>query len=76
MNGDIELLNNSVVKGDVVIEGKSDDEKRQRPIEIVVAGGSVIEGDVVVKREVDVRLVLRDGGKVLGQVDGAEVIEN
>jgi len=29
----------------------------------------------VVKRNVDVRLILRDGGKVLGRVDGAEVID-
>jgi hypothetical protein len=50
--------------------------KRQSPIEIEVTGGSVIEGDVKVKRDVDVRLILRDGGKVLGQVDGAEVIDN
>jgi hypothetical protein len=75
VNGDIELRDNSVVKGDVVIEDKMDVSTRQRPIEIEVTGGSIIEGDVVVKRNVDVRLILRDGGKVLGQVDGAEVID-
>jgi DUF4097 and DUF4098 domain-containing protein YvlB len=76
VNGDIELRDNSIVKGDVVIEDMVDVSKRQRPIEIEVAGGSVIEGDVVVKRNVDVRLILREGGKVLGQVDGAEIIYN
>ena len=34
-----------------------------------------IEGDIVVKRDVDVRVILSDGGKVLGQVDDAEVID-
>jgi len=48
---------------------------RRRPIEIEVTGGSIVEGDIVVKGNVDVRLILRDGGKVLGQVDGAEVID-
>ena len=76
VNGDIKLRDNSVIKGDVVIEDKMDVAKRQRPIEIEVTGGSIIEGDVVVKRNVDVRLILRDGGKVLGQVDGVEVIDN
>jgi hypothetical protein len=76
VNGDIELRDNSVVKGNIVIEDKMDVSKRQRPIEIEVTGGSIIEGDVVVKRNVEVRLILRDGGKVLGQVDGAEVIDN
>ena len=76
VNGDIELRDNSIVKGNVVIEDKMDASKRQQPIEIQVNGGSTIEGDVVVKRDVDVRLMLSDGGKVLGQVDGAEVIEN
>ena len=76
VNGDIELRDNSIVKGNVVIENKMDASKREQPIEIKVTGGSIIEGDVVVKRDVDVRLILVDGGKVLGQVDGAEVIDN
>ena len=49
---------------------------KERPLEIEVTGGSTIEGDVVVERNIDVRLILRDGGRVLGRVDGAEVIEN
>ena len=75
VNGDIELRDNSVVKGDIVIEDKMGVSTRSHPIEIEVTGGSIIEGDVVVKRNVDVRLILRDGGKVLGQIDGAEVID-
>ncbi len=58
-----------------MIEGKIVDTERSRPIEIEVAGGSVIEGDVLVKRNVKVNVILRDGGKVLGRVDGAEVID-
>jgi DUF4097 and DUF4098 domain-containing protein YvlB len=76
VNGDIELRNNSVVKGNVVIEDSVNITDRQRPIEIEVAGGSIIEGDVVVKRDVEVRLILSDGGQVLGQVEGAEVIDD
>jgi DUF4097 and DUF4098 domain-containing protein YvlB len=76
VNGDIKLRDNSVVKGDLVIEGKMGViTTRSRAIEIEVAGGSVIEGDVIVKRNVDVRLILSDGGRVLGRVDGAEVID-
>jgi hypothetical protein len=76
VNGDIELRNKSVVKGDIVIKNKIGVvTMRLRPVEIEVTGGSIIEGDVVVERNVDVRLILRDGGKVLGQVYGAEVID-
>lgn len=63
------------VNGNLVIEDNMKASTRRRPIEIEVTGGSIIEGDVVVKRNVDVRLILSDGGKVLGQVDGAEVID-
>ena len=76
VNGDIELRDKSIVKGNIVIEDKMDVPSHRQPIEIKVSGGSIIEGDVVVKRNTDVRVILHDGGKVLGQVDGAEVIEN
>ncbi|NIM61118.1 MAG: hypothetical protein GTO30_05510 [Acidobacteria bacterium] len=76
VNGDIELLDASVVKGDVVIEDKFVRNGGTGRIDIEVAGGSVIEGDVVVKRDVKVRVILSDGGKVLGTVEGAEVIDN
>jgi len=75
VNGDIELRDKSVVKGDIVIKDKMNVSTRSRPIEIEVTGGSIIEGDIVIKRNVDVRLILRDGGKVLGQVGDAEVID-
>lgn len=75
VNGDIKLRDKTIVKGDIVIEGKMDDSTRSSPIEIEVAGGSVIEGDIVVKRNVDIRLILSEGGKVLGQVGDVEVID-
>jgi len=75
VNGDIQLRDHSVVKGDIVIEGKFAGSERSRPIEIEVAGGSIVEGDVVVKRNVDVRLILSEGGKVLGRVEGAEIVD-
>ena len=81
VNGNIVLRDKSVVKGDILIKDKmgvivvETVSARTRPIEIEVTGGSIIEGDIVVKRDVDVRLILRDGGKVLGQVDGAVVID-
>jgi hypothetical protein len=61
--------------GVIVIEDKKGVSTRTRPIEIEVTGGSIIEGDVMVKRNVEVRVILSDGGKVLGQVDGAELID-
>ena len=75
VNGDVQLLHHSVVKGDVVIEGKLAGSGRSQPIDIVVAGGSIVEGGVVVKRNVKVRLILREGGKVMGPVSGAEIID-
>ena len=76
VHGDIRLLDHSVVKGDVVIESKLGGTEPGRPIEIEVASGSIVEGDVVVRRtRAKVRLILREGGKVLGQVDGAEIID-
>jgi len=75
VNGDIKLRDNSVVKGDLVIRDNMGVSTRNRSIHIEVIGGSIIEGDILVKRDVDVRLILSDGGKVLGQVDGIEVID-
>ncbi len=70
------MLDHSVVKGDVVIEGKLGGTERSQTIEIEVAGGSIVEGDVVVRRtRAKVLLILREGGKVLGQIDGAEIID-
>ena len=66
--------------GDIVVSEKMSvivigDKKSVSAIEIRVTGGSIIEGDIMVEREVEVRLILSDGGKVLGQVNGVEVIE-
>lgn len=72
--GALTSVNGDVTIGkDCTIEGSSTSVNGS--IKIEVTGGSSIEGDVLVKRDVDVRLILRDGGKVLGKVDGAEVVD-
>jgi len=73
-NGDISLLDHSQVAGDVIVKGKTRHDRKHR--EIRISGGSVVEGDIIVryaKRKVTV--ILSDGGQVKGEIRNAEVIE-
>jgi DUF4097 and DUF4098 domain-containing protein YvlB len=78
VNGDILLRDATRVGGDVVVEevgGRRG--KRPRPIRIELEGGSVIEGNVIVEDPENnpVELFLRDGSRVVGRVQGAEIVE-
>ena len=77
INGRVVLDRGSRVRGDLVIEDtrSRDWNSRRKPLEIELRAGSVIEGDVDVRdkdREVIVRL--SGGSAVMGQVRGAEVV--
>ena len=76
VNGRIRLFDRSVVKGDIVIEDKMGSSRRQRPLEIEISGGSIVEGDLIVEdQDLEVRVRLSDGGKVLGRVENAQIVD-
>lgn len=77
VNGSVILTDHSRVAGNVLIKGKRGRLSGKKPIEISISDGSVVEGDIIVrdpKRRVTV--VLSGGGKVLGEIENAEVVES
>ena len=56
VNGDIDLEDRSVVKGDLIVEAPSgwysDKEKRRKP-RVVIGPGSRVEGTIVLERKVE-----------------------
>lgn len=73
-NGAVTLSEGSRVERDVVIE-RTRGNSRGKPLSIKVTGGSVIEGDVIVKTDKrPVTVVLESGGEVKGEVRNAEVV--
>jgi DUF4097 and DUF4098 domain-containing protein YvlB len=74
VTGSISLTDHSRVAKDVVIKGKR--KSGQKALQITVDGGSVIEGDIVVREpRRKVTVVLSNGGSVAGEIINAEVIE-
>ena len=74
-NGDITLEDNTKVKGDIVVEGKKGSGRDYNHLDIKISGNSVVEGKIIVKdRRRNVRVYLSNGGRVLGEVENAEVI--
>ena len=74
-NGDITLEDNTKVKGDIVVEGKKGSGRDTSHLDIKISGNSVVEGKIIVKdRRRNVRVYLSNGGRVLGKVENAEVI--
>jgi hypothetical protein len=74
VNGDIRLLRRSVVRGDVIVKDKMGSSTRNQPLRIEIAEGSTVEGSIIVEDDdLDVRVILRDGGSVTGTIQGAEV---
>lgn len=75
-NGDIELLDKSVVQGDIVVKKNKGKTGRRKPLRVTIAEESVVEGDIIVKDEnMDVEVFLSYGGKVNGKIKNAEIIE-
>jgi hypothetical protein len=76
VNADIRLQESSVVKGDIVVEHKMGNSTRRRPLEIELSGGSTVEGSIIVENpDIEVKVLLLEGSKVLGRVENAEVSE-
>ncbi len=77
INGDIALRDGSTIGGDIVIEERGESSsRRSRPLRIELEGGSVVKGNVLVEDpDMEVEIYLRDGSRVLGRVENAQVIE-
>lgn len=74
-NGDITLEDNSKVKGDIVVQGKKGSGRDYHRLDIKISDNSIVEGRIIVKhRRRDVRVYLSNGGRVLGKVENAAVI--
>ncbi|MBN1997412.1 hypothetical protein JW935_07665 [candidate division KSB1 bacterium] len=75
-NGNIELADHSAIHRNIIIRDNHGRSNRTRPLEIVIKENSVVNGDIIVKdRDIEVIIILQDGGKVYGEVKGAVVRE-
>ena len=76
VNGNIDLLDASKVKGNVIV-----DRHQKKPmggfkeLTILVQGGSQVRGNIEVKGDdPNVKVVLADGGEVLGEIINAKIV--
>lgn len=75
-NGDIDLLERTVIHGDIIIKKSKGNRNRRRRLKIEITDHSIVEGDIIVKdRNIDVTVILSNGGRVEGRVKNAKVIE-
>lgn len=77
VNGSITLDEGTIVEGDVVVEDagrRGWSWGKPKPLEIEIAGGSIVKGNVEnLDDEREVIVILRDGSTVEGEIRGAEV---
>ncbi|MCF7808678.1 MAG: hypothetical protein K9N38_09175 [Candidatus Marinimicrobia bacterium] len=76
VNGHIDLLESSLIKGDVIV-----DRERRKPFPkaygelLITISGSTVEGNIEVKGDdPNVTVVLSDGGEVTGEIKNARVV--
>ena len=75
-NGNIELLENTVVSGDVIVKEKHGSNSDYHELKIEI-DKSVVEGDLINKDpDTQVQVFLSNGGKVKGRIINAKVMEN
>ncbi len=73
--GDITLQENSIVEGDIIIRRSRSFFKRHRHLDIRISGNSEVKGDIIVEDDdLKVKVFLSGGGKVLGKINDAEVV--
>jgi DUF4097 and DUF4098 domain-containing protein YvlB len=73
-NADVTLRDKSIVEGSIIVRRHDDHSEHRERLEIRVADGSVVQGDVIVQDpDVDVAVYLTDGGIVQGRIEGAAV---
>ncbi len=77
-NGDVFLRDKTILEGSILVdaEGLFESEgSRRRTVLIEISGGSVVKGNIEVgDQNIEVKVRLRDGGKVLGEVINAEIL--
>lgn len=76
VNGSVILDGESLIQGDLIVKkSRGSNHHEQKPLEITIRRGSVIEGDIeVLDKDRKVVVRLSDGGIVMGEIRGAEVI--
>lgn len=73
-NGDITLMDKAVVSGDIVVHKSNSFSSKTRRMVIKLSGGSIVEGDIIVKdKKIDATVILEDGSDVKGEVHGAKI---
>jgi DUF4097 and DUF4098 domain-containing protein YvlB len=75
VNGDVDLKDGSRVGGDIIIQDSKGNNHRDAPLKITLDGDSVVEGSIIVEADFEVEVHLRNGGRVMGRIEGAEVIK-
>jgi len=77
VNGSLTLDRGSRIQGNVIVEeSHGNNHHRQKPLRIDIRNGSVVEGDIdILDKDREVIVRLSSGGTVVGQIRGAEVIE-
>jgi predicted acyltransferase (DUF342 family) len=74
--GDITLTDKTIVERDIIIR-QSQSSKPHRELTIRISGDSVVKGDIINKDdELEVKVVFSEGGKVEGNIENADVIQN
>ncbi|MBN2011220.1 hypothetical protein JW960_17885 [candidate division KSB1 bacterium] len=73
-NGNITILRNSIIHGDIIVDKPKGSFDKQKTLIISIGDSSVVKGDIIVKApERPVIVELKTGGRVLGSVENAEV---
>lgn len=73
--GDITLLNNSLIKGDIIIEDGEDHSEKIKNLSILI-DSSAVEGNIeVLEKDIRVSVKAVNGGKVSGKIIGAVYTE-
>jgi len=76
INGDISLFDNSMVGNNIIIKRKTGTSDYHHIITIKITEGSIVKGDILAYPEHrKVRVILSQGGTVLGTIRNAEVIK-
>jgi DUF4097 and DUF4098 domain-containing protein YvlB len=76
INGDVDVRNGARVGGDIIVGERNGDFNQDEPIKITVSGDSVVEGNIINEEDdIEVEVHIEDGGRVMGKVEGATVIE-
>jgi hypothetical protein len=82
-NGDVTVLDQSRVKGDIVIRGRQGfwffgifGWRHRHPITIRIGGGSIVEGGIIVEDDHrNVEVIVSKDSKIQGKVVNAKIVE-